>query len=229
MIPRLIHQTAKTRDIPRKWREYQAKVQQLHPDWSYRLWTDEDNLAFVRTEFPEFLHTFQRLPKNIMRADVIRYLLLYKLGGLYLDLDYEMLKPFDLLEHEVVLPWERDGACVSNAFMAAAPGNRFFKMVIDDLAANPPLNAGVAEVENSTGPKYLTKMLPRALEAGAEVHSPSGPLFSPPSPRSPRQYRKIVRENVAYGIHHCDGTWREHSIPRRIRNRTVKIVKWLFT
>lgn len=43
-----------------------------------------------------------------MRADAIRYLLLYQLGGLYLDLDYEMLSPFDLRHHAVVLPLETD-------------------------------------------------------------------------------------------------------------------------
>src|SRR5438105_9445997 len=45
MIPKLIHQTAKTAEIPEKWRVYQKKVRALHPGWGYRLWTDEDNLA----------------------------------------------------------------------------------------------------------------------------------------------------------------------------------------
>ena len=59
-----------------------------------------DNLAFVKSEYPDFVDVFVGLPKNIMRADVIRYLLMDKLGGLYLDTDYEMLKPFDLIDHD---------------------------------------------------------------------------------------------------------------------------------
>jgi inositol phosphorylceramide mannosyltransferase catalytic subunit len=229
MIPKLIHQTAKTREIPRQWQKYQQTLQELHPDWTYRLWTDEDNLAFVQKEFPEYLETFVKLPKNIMRADMIRYFLLHRLGGLYMDLDYEMLRPFDLLDYEVVLPWERDNVCLSNAFMAASPGNRFFKLVIDELRANPPLQADVAEVEASTGPKFLTKLLPRAQAEGMSVYVPTETLFSPPTPRSPRQYRKIVEAGTAYGIHHCYGTWREHSLTRKIRNGAVTAYKWLFT
>ncbi len=138
MIPKLIHQTARTADLPEKWRGFQQKLQSLHPDWTYRLWTDDDNLAFVHAEYPDFTDTYARLPKSIMRADVIRYLLMYRLGGLYLDLDYEMLKPFDLTGHACVLPLEDAGEPgvrdprVGNALLAAAPGHPFFKAVIDE-------------------------------------------------------------------------------------------------
>ncbi|MFZ0930337.1 MAG: glycosyltransferase, partial [Syntrophobacteraceae bacterium] len=99
MIPKLIHQTAKTHELPSEWRRFQQIVRELHPAWEYRLWTDEDNDAFVKKEYLNFLPVFRAFSKGIMRADVIRYLIMYRIGGLYLDLDYEMLKPFDLLAH----------------------------------------------------------------------------------------------------------------------------------
>ncbi len=46
-----------------------------------------------------------------MRAGRNSYLLLYRLGGLYMDTDYEMLKPYDLLNYGAVLPWETDSEC----------------------------------------------------------------------------------------------------------------------
>jgi len=64
MIPKLIHQTAKTQEIPEKWRSFQFKLKSLHPDWTYRLWTDKDNLDFVTREFPDFLKVYQSLPKK---------------------------------------------------------------------------------------------------------------------------------------------------------------------
>src|SRR5437667_9239899 len=119
MIPKLIHHTYKTREnIPRRWRRYQEKLLALHPDWKYKLWTDEDNFAFVKSEFPDMLDIYLRLPKNIMRVDVIRYLWLYRLGGLYLDMDYEMLRPFEFANEECVLAWEEDGVKVANSIMA---------------------------------------------------------------------------------------------------------------
>ena len=100
MIPKLIHQTARTADIDQRSRHYQAIVRAMHPDWTYKLWTDADNDAFVRAEFPDFYPIFAGFPKGIMRADVIRYLLMDRLGGLYLDLDYEVLRPFDRLDED---------------------------------------------------------------------------------------------------------------------------------
>jgi mannosyltransferase OCH1-like enzyme len=230
MIPKLIHQTSKTEEIPPKCIPHQAKLRALHPDWTYRLWTDADNLDFVRKEYPDFLDTFVRLPKNIMRADVIRYLLLYRLGGLYLDLDYEMLKPFDLLNYSAVLPWETDSQRVpgdgriANSLMAAEPGHPFFKMAIDDLKANPPLDPA-SDVLHSTGPDFLTRILAKALAAGVDVHLPERRFFNPPTPRSPRQYRAIVRRGDAYGIHHVYGSWREYSLPQKIKMRIGRIVR----
>jgi inositol phosphorylceramide mannosyltransferase catalytic subunit len=220
MIPKLIHQTAKTADIPEKWRAYQKRLRDLHPDWEYKLWTDVDNLAFVKAEFPDFLDIFVALPKNIMRADVIRYLLMYRLGGFYLDLDYEMLKPFDLTHHECVLPWEgdelgpdKDNIC--NAIFASAPGHPFFKMVIDELKANPPLDPS-SDPLNTTGPAFISRIFHQVPRDEWNIHTPARVLFSPKTPRNPREYRAILRSGASYGIHHCHGTWRQYSFGRKI-------------
>jgi mannosyltransferase OCH1-like enzyme len=233
MIPRLIHQTAKTRDISPQWQGYQLKLLSLHPDWTYKLWTDEDNLAFVKSEYPEFLDTFQKLPKNIMRVDVIRYLIVYKFGGLYMDLDYEMLRPFDQLDHDIVLPWESDGEFgpgndrVCNSIFAAAPGHPFFRLAIDDLKSRPPLGENV-DVLSATGPLFLTRIYHQAIADGIEIYTPARAVFSPYTPQSPRQYRAIVNNRVSYGIHHCAGTWREYSLARRVRDRITSCIKWFF-
>jgi len=228
MIPKLIHQTAKTAEVPEKWRPYQKTVQELHPDWTYKLWTDEDNLAFVTKEFPDFLDTYLKLPKNIMRADVIRYLLLYRLGGLYMDMDYEMLKPFDLNEHECMLCWESNGEFgpgndkLAKAIMASAPGHPFFKLVIDELKAHPPL-ADDADVEASTGPALITRLFrEKAQSSDWKIFTPPHGVFIPFIPQNRRQYDALVAKGVAYGIHYCTGTWREYSFPRRMRARMGK-------
>ena len=40
MIPRIVHQTWKNRDVPKEYILFQEKVSALHPGWEYRLWTD---------------------------------------------------------------------------------------------------------------------------------------------------------------------------------------------
>ncbi len=138
MIPKLLHQTAKTAEIPEAWKPYQQRVQELHPDWTYHLWTDADNIALVQKDFSWFEETYKNLPKNIMRADVIRYMLMYKFGGLYLDLDYEMLRPFDLTQEKIVVPRESkdsDPIALGNSFFASEPGDLFWMEALEDVRA----------------------------------------------------------------------------------------------
>lgn len=46
-VPKILHQTWKTREIPEKWQAAQKSCVELHPDYEYRLWTDADSLQFI--------------------------------------------------------------------------------------------------------------------------------------------------------------------------------------
>ncbi|RKD91694.1 glycosyltransferase family 32 protein [Mangrovibacterium diazotrophicum] len=107
MIPKIIHQTWKDEQIPGEWIPYVDKVKRLNSGWTYKLWTDEAMQKFVEDEFPDFLERYLGFSRNVMRADAFRYLIMYKIGGVYLDLDYEVLKPFDFKDYRVVLPHNR--------------------------------------------------------------------------------------------------------------------------
>jgi inositol phosphorylceramide mannosyltransferase catalytic subunit len=235
MIPRLIHQTAKTADLPEDLRVYQGKVRSLHPDWAYKLWTDADNLALMREELAEYLDTYTRLPKNIMRADMIRYAILYRRGGLYLDTDYEMLKPYDLLNYGCVLPVETPGDFgpgkrIGNAIMASSPGHPFFKAVLDQLRANPPVTIdphdGGRSVLTTTGPHFISDVLRRLNgREQMDIFLPDKELFHPNTPRNPGEYQAILSRGTAYGVHHCAGSWREYTLGQRIRQKVSTLVR----
>ena len=93
-IPKIIFQTWKTYDVPDNWKYGQKTVKEKNKDWKYVLLSDEDNLRIVKQHFPDFLPYFVNFKYNIQRADAIRYMILYLYGGVYLDLDYQALKPF---------------------------------------------------------------------------------------------------------------------------------------
>ncbi|MFI5172241.1 MAG: glycosyltransferase family 32 protein [Chitinophagales bacterium] len=212
-IPKIIHQTWKTENIPGKFKPYQEKVRQLHPDWEYILWTDDEIDAYVKNEFPDFYPRFISFAKHIMRVDVIRYLIMYKLGGLYLDLDYEMIKPFDLNHFNIVLPKNRsinygdkfNG--IGNCIFASVPGHSFWQDVINNLQEEPPVVKHFLEVLDTTGPAYLTKIFYK--KEYTDAHVPERELFHPPTPKNKNQYQSIINNGISYGIHHCSGTWRE--------------------
>mgnify|MGYP002758846689 FL=1 len=85
-IPRIIHQTWKTEELPPQWAEVREGCARLMPDYEYMLWTDAISRQFIEKEYPWFLPTFDAYPYNIQRADAIRYFVLHKYGGVYMDL-----------------------------------------------------------------------------------------------------------------------------------------------
>ncbi len=229
-IPKIIHQTWKTDTIPDKWIPFADKVKQLNPDWEYRLWSDEDNDRFVREEYPQFYDIFKGFSKNIMRADVIRYLIMYKIGGVYLDLDYEVLKPFDFDGHKVVLPQNRSVAfgdpkdAIGNCIFASIPGHRYWKDVIDDLQSNPPVVKEYPEVIDATGPGLLTRIY--FSSHYPDIYTPERILYHPPTPNRQRSVDMIKANGISLGIHHPWGSWRERwtwtYIKKKIKKNFVK-------
>ena len=46
-IPKIIHQTWKTNDIPDEWKDFQENIKTIFWDFEYKLWTDEDNRQLI--------------------------------------------------------------------------------------------------------------------------------------------------------------------------------------
>lgn len=211
MIPKIIHQSWKTKELKPEWIPYQESILTHHADWEYKLHTDEDNLRIIGSKYPEFLECFISLPSNIMRADAARYVYMYVMGGLYADLDYEFLKPFDLCDEAIVLPISRESASkeglrLGNCVFASVPGHPFWKELIDSIISDPPQS--IENVEESTGPMFLTRIY---QEKGRQGYlTPARNLFHPITPKNENEYQETVQLN-GYGIHHCHGTWRKRS------------------
>ena len=134
MIPQIIHQTWKTNDIPDRFAAAQESWIRHHPGWQYVFWSDDGIEALVRESYPQFLDIFRSYPDQIQRVDAARYMILYKHGGFYVDLDIACERPLEpLCSAEVVLP-ATEPLGVSNDFMGAVVGSPFFGFVLSQLA-----------------------------------------------------------------------------------------------
>lgn len=58
-----------------------ASCMDMHPQYEFRLWTDENADEFVAREFPEMVDTWNSYRYRIQRADSLRYMVLYVYGG----------------------------------------------------------------------------------------------------------------------------------------------------
>jgi len=89
MIPKIIHQTYKTKDLPLELQEVVFRIKDACPTFEYRLYDDEDIYNFIKENYDqETLDMYNMInPKlGMARADFFRYLLIYKVGGFYFDI-----------------------------------------------------------------------------------------------------------------------------------------------
>lgn len=214
MIPKIIHQTWKTSELPENLQHWHNEVKKLHPGWKINLWTDEDNLALVKEYFPQMLESYQSLEHNIMRVDIVRYMYMEVYGGYYLDLDYELLTPFDpeISDTELLLPISRiaNGKPIfGNCIFGSVPKHPFWKDVLNDFYINPPLKKfyNKHKIIKLTGPEFITKIYfqnPQKYNGTL----PKSNIFHPPSNLAQlRNYKEILKNRGSRGIHHCEGSW----------------------
>ncbi|KAF7896497.1 hypothetical protein EAF00_006511 [Botryotinia globosa] len=84
-------------EIPREWEERREYCRGINEQsgWDYVLWTSRKSLAFIKTHYPSFLKTYISYPSNSQRVKAMKYLLLYKYGGIVLDMDTICLRALD--------------------------------------------------------------------------------------------------------------------------------------
>ena len=126
---------------------------------------------FVREHFPDFLEIYNNYCYPVQRWDVIRYLILFKIGGMYVDFDYECISSFnDFIENDAICYFSMEpkahchafgkNLCFNNALMITPPAHPFFEYIITHLQNTPIKYTGrkMHDVLLSTGPLMLTNL-----------------------------------------------------------------------
>jgi hypothetical protein len=162
-IPRIIHQTYPDahRNLPSIIEQNVRKITALNPGWEHRLYDDNDIARFIESNYgPRVLDYYNRLNEKYgaARADLFRYLLMYRHGGVYLDIKASLDRPLDsvLLPQDVYLlsRWRNrkgeqfEGWGIHSRLrqigrqefqqwhIIAAPGHPFLKAVIETVLRN---------------------------------------------------------------------------------------------
>lgn len=224
MIPRLIHQTAPMdpRLWPAVWSVCQQSVRSVFPDFQYRLWTDEDLEAMVRESFPWFFPIYQRYPRAIYRADAGRYMILYLYGGIYIDMDMEVLRSFyERLATDrpsiVESPFPNVEAH-QNSLMASPPRHPFWLEVLRDMASMASVFHD--HVLDATGPRMLDRVIEMYPD---QIHPLPYLEFNPPPIGSVYDARDWRSHRDVYSRHHCTASWRDRN---EISSPIVNAHRW---
>ena len=141
-----------------------------YPDWEYRLWDNARMNDFVRSYYPQYLDIYSRFPYHVQRWDAIRYLILHKIGGMYVDFDYESIEPMDnLIDGKTCcFAQEPDSHCLvfhkkvdclfNNAMVLSVPEHPFMAKVIETVFREQTLQCEGSKtvcVLKTTGPWML--------------------------------------------------------------------------
>lgn len=164
-FPPLIFQTWKSRSvIPANYRHWRQTFVDLNPDCQILLWDDADNRAFIADRFAWALPVYDSYPREIFRADAVRFFFLFEFGGLYADMDTECLRSIHSSATAGAIVLCRMGGnpdfehSLPNAVMASRPFQIFWLFAIKrmlDAAASP--DAATAGPEDLTGPILLKR------------------------------------------------------------------------
>ncbi len=184
-----------------------------HDVW---LWTDEDNRTLIADHYRWFLDTYDSYTHNIERADAARYFILHRHGGLYLDLDIEVLRPLDTLLGEGVTVSLEAGPLIgdtvmSNACMAAPVGHPFFHRLLHRLPALRTQDVTHQDVFANTGPDMLADQLASwrsedLTVIGLDAICPRGVLDQNPVAGG-TTLEEVRRSGLLHAVHHNTESW----------------------
>lgn len=113
--------------IPDKYKNYQKSWILYHPNWKYILWDEKMGDTFIKQNYPEYYDQYNNVQYPIMKVDLFKYCLLHKIGGMYVDIDYNCLNNFNqYIENNINFDIHINGS----------PSTNIFKYFYDKSACN---------------------------------------------------------------------------------------------
>lgn len=160
VIPLNIFQTWHTKNLPPSMNYASSMIKYNNPEFNYYLFDDDDCKNFIKENFDiTVLNAYDSLIPGAYKADLWRYCVLYKKGGIYLDIKYIPLNNFkfiNLIEKEhFVLDADRNG--VYNALMVCLPGNTKLLACINKIVENVRNKFYGSTPLDPTGPLLLKR------------------------------------------------------------------------
>ena len=195
-IPRVLHRIWLGPDeMPSSAQTFGQGWAACHPDWEQRLWRDDD---LPELGIPD--EAIGRARNPVELADLARFHVVARHGGVYVDTDFECLRPLDPLLRGVdaFAAFQLPGS-VATGLIGATPGHPAFRRAAE-LAAT---TVGRAPLPSGTGPPFFTHLLwdfPEVTLFPPELFYPY--LWSEPERRS-------ERFSHAYAVHHWAMSWGE--------------------
>ncbi len=224
-IPKIFHQIwVGPNPFPEKYKRWQKTWQSI-PGWQYKLWTDKEV-----ENFPLINQAAYNQETNFgARADILRLEILYREGGVYIDTDFECVKPamFNILNscydfYCGLHPLDCKAVLLNNALIGAIPGHPIIKACIDHIPFAVNSSSPRAQQIMQRGPGLISKMAMKNMNKGyrdiifpATFFYPLGLFEMKNKPYSLMPFNDETLEKIkndvikpeTIAIHWWDGSW----------------------
>lgn len=191
MIPKIFHRVV-PEDVPAQFECWWQKFQQLHPEWRFITWQDPlDPQQF------ELSHLWDKCTAGAQLAGLVRLEVVHRFGGVYVDMDFEPIKPFDPLLNNQLFIGTEDGTVLTDAVFGAEPNHPGLASAI-----NAFINGYWSNNPSETGPLHTTAH----LSGRDDVTVLPTELFYPYLWTEPQRANESFPD--AYAVHHWNHSWR---------------------
>ena len=208
-FPKKIHQIWLGGPVPEEYKKWMDSWKEKNPGWEYKLWTDE-NVWEVIVPKRELFNSIEHLGQ---KSDYLRYHILNQFGGLYVDTDFECLKPFDSLTYLDFLTGISYSSFVELyiGLIASVPNHPILTKVLETMEINKVKGLGWKTIFNTTGTYFFTKSFFEVVTKYMKgiVALPTQYLY--PFPNYARHYAKgngkAYVKDYSYAIHYWEVSW----------------------
>lgn len=232
MIPKIIHYCWLSMD------PFPPHIQHCIDTWK-RILPDYDFILWDRKRFPKhksiWVDQAFEFHKYAFAADYIRLYALLHYGGIYLDCDVEVLRPFDdFLGLPTMICWQRDVSGLEVAAFGVEPGLPWVK---DCLARyeNRPFIGKKGFFDAEVLPEVVEFILRdknyplvdvQNIEEACQASAKGGIPVFPSRYFSPKSYltKTVELTPDSYCIHHFDGSWKTIPFYTKLDIRFGKLI-----
>lgn len=140
-------------------------LKRLNPEFRYEFYDDERIEQFVAKEYPgQVAEAYFKLDIGAAKADFFRYLVLYRFGGVYMDMDAYCTKPIDSMVNDsdtAIITAERNEGIYAQYALLFAPQHLILKDCIETICFHISERMHLHDIHKLTGPSVFTDAVNR--------------------------------------------------------------------
>lgn len=215
MIPKIIHHIwIGDKSFPKEFEEFRYKWIDMYPDYNFIFWNDKmvDSSKLIE----ESIHGYYNIDCKIaFKADLLRFKILEKFGGIYVDTDTEPLKKMgdEFLDCKFFSGIQKPYSQVAIGIMGSEVNNELVKEyninVLDNISDNIKQNGKLTnDLCKITGPQFFDKICKKYKEIEGYKFYNSEYFYPYGWDELHRRYENFkVTCPDAYSAHHWAHSW----------------------